>query len=88
LRIIFFKNWFDAPRADNEDSFGHNTFTRTRNLDAVPFKKQFRYSLEMLGWENGTADCAATTYWYCFKNAKSSLTEHESKPSLLPENSK
>jgi hypothetical protein len=86
--VLYQTPFANAPRADNEDSFGYNTFTRTRNLDAVPFKKQFRYSLEMLGWENGTADCAATTYWYGFKNAKSSLTENKSKPSLVLENSK
>lgn len=84
--VLYQTPFANAPRADNEDSFGYNTFTRTRNLDAVPFKKQFRYSLEMLGWENGTADCAATTYWYGFKNAKSSLTKNQTKPSLLPTN--
>jgi hypothetical protein len=82
--VLYQTPFANAPRADNADSFGYNTFTRTRNLDAVPFKKQFRYSLEMLGWENGTADCAATTYWYGFKNAKSSLIKNQSQPSLLP----
>jgi hypothetical protein len=57
----------NAPRADTEDSYGNNTFTRTRNLDGVTFKKSFRYDLEMLGWANGEADCAATIYWYGFK---------------------
>jgi hypothetical protein len=54
----------NAPRADTEDSYGNNTFTRTRNLDGVTFRKSFRYDLEMLGWGNGEADCAATVYWY------------------------
>jgi hypothetical protein len=62
--IIYQTPSANAPRADNPDSFGNNTFTRTRNLDAVPFNKNFRLSLETLGWENGTADFAATTYWY------------------------
>jgi hypothetical protein len=82
--VLYQTPFANAPRADNQDSFGYNTFTRTRNLDAVPFKNNFRYSLEMLGWENGTADCAATTYWYGFKNAKSSVAQNQSKPSLLP----
>jgi hypothetical protein len=86
--VLYQTPFANAPRADNHDSFGYNTFTRTRNLDAVPFKKQFRYSLEMLGWENGTANCAATTYWYGFKNAKSLVAENQSKPTLLPTNSK
>ncbi|HVW97854.1 MAG TPA: glycoside hydrolase family 172 protein [Mucilaginibacter sp.] len=62
--VLYQTPFANAPRADNGDSFGYNTFTRTRNLDRVPFKKSFRFSLEMLGWENGTADCAAVTYWY------------------------
>lgn len=81
--VLYQTPFANAPRADNQDSFGHNTFTRTRNLDAVPFKSKFRYSLEMLGWENGTADCAATTYWYGFKNAKSDITGNQSIPSAL-----
>jgi hypothetical protein len=84
--VLYQTPFANAPRADNPDSFGYNTFTRTRNLDAVPFEKQFRYSLEMLGWENGTADFAATTYWYGFKNAKSSVTEKQSQPTSLPTN--
>jgi hypothetical protein len=54
----------NAPTADAADSYGNNTFTRTRNLDGVVFRKSFRYDLEMLGWANGEADCAATIYWY------------------------
>ena len=73
--VLYQTPFANAPRADNGDSFGFNTFTRTRNLDAVPFKTAFRYSLEMLGWENGAADCAATTYWYGFKNAKSLVVQ-------------
>ncbi len=67
--VLYQTPFANAPRADNPDSYGYNTFTRTRNLDAVPFKKSFRYSLETLGWENGFADFAATTYWYGFQNA-------------------
>jgi hypothetical protein len=74
----------NAPRADNADSFGYNTFTRTRNLDGVTFNKSFIYTLETLGWENGTADFAATTYWYGFKGAMSKITVNETKPGVLP----
>lgn len=86
--VLYQTPFANAPRADNQDSFGHNTFTRTRNLDAVPFKNNFRYSLEMLGWENGTADFAVTTYWYGFRNAKSGVVQDQSKPLPLPANSK
>lgn len=71
--VLYQTPFANAPRADNEDSFGENTFTRTRNLDAVPFKDHFRYSVEMLGWANGTADFATVTYWYGKKNSKTLL---------------
>jgi hypothetical protein len=65
--VLYQTPFANAPRADAADSYGNNTFTRTRNLDGVVFKNAFRYELEMLGWANGEADCAATIYWYGFK---------------------
>lgn len=65
--VLYQSPFANAPRADKEDSYGHNTFTRTRNLDGVTFKTDFKYDLEMLGWAHGEADCAATTYWYGFR---------------------
>lgn len=82
--VLYQTPFANAPRADNADSFGYNTFTRTRNLDGVPFKKYFRFSLETLGWQNGTADIAATTYWYGLKGAKSSAAANQSQPTELP----
>jgi hypothetical protein len=82
--VLYQTPFANAPRADNADSFGYNTFTRTRNLDYVPFKKSFKFTLETLGWQNGTADIAATTYWYGFKGAKSSAATNQSLPTKLP----
>jgi hypothetical protein len=62
--VLYQTPFANAPRADNASSFGHNTFTRTRNLDGVPFNRSFRYDLEMLSWDGGTIDAAAVTYWY------------------------
>lgn len=82
--VLYQTPFANAPRADNANSFGYNTFTRTRNLDAVPFSKSFRFSLETLGWKDGFADFAATTYWYGFKGAKSSAAANQSIPGKLP----
>lgn len=68
--VLYQTPFANAPRADNESSKGHNTFTRTRNLDGVPFHKNFRYDLEMLSWNGGTIDAAATVYWYGTPGAK------------------
>jgi hypothetical protein len=73
--VLYQTPFANATRADNEDSFGENTFTRTRNLDVVPFTKRFRYNVEMLGWANGTADVAATTYWYGKKTSKTLIVQ-------------
>lgn len=62
--VLYQTPFANAPRADNESSFGHNTFTRTRNLDGIPFKKSFRYDLEMLSWDGGFINAASTVYWY------------------------
>lgn len=62
--VLYQTPFANAPRADNTDSFGANTFTRTRNLDRVPFRNHFKYDLEMLGWQNGAINASAVTYWY------------------------
>lgn len=62
--VLYQTPFANAPRADTPGSFGHNTFTRTRNLDGVPFRRSFRYDLEMLSWDGGVIDAAAVTYWY------------------------
>lgn len=53
-----------VPRADEEGSYGHNMFFRTHNLDGIPFRRNFRFDLEMLSRVAGEVDYAATAYWY------------------------
>jgi hypothetical protein len=62
--VIYQTPFANATRADNADSFGQNTFTRTRNLDRIPFTKSLNYTIEMLGWQNGFINASAVTYWY------------------------
>lgn len=67
--VIPFQTPFaSAPRADNPSSQGHNTFTRTRNLDGIPFEESLRFDWEVIPWKPdatpGMIDYAATTYWY------------------------
>lgn len=67
--VLYQTPFANATRADNEDSYGYNTFTRTRNLDRIPFNDSFTYNLGMISWIGGTIDCAATVYWYGFLGA-------------------
>lgn len=54
-----------APAAGPSGSLGHNTFTRTRNLDGIPFRKSLRFDMELIHWEkDARVDLAAATYWY------------------------
>jgi hypothetical protein len=83
--VLYQTPFANAPRADHEDSFGYNTFTRTRNLDRIPFTNFFKMDMEMLGWQNGSADFALTTYWYGFAKAADHIAgmEEEAK-TILP----
>lgn len=67
--VLYQTPFANAPRADSASSAGYNTFTRTRNLDRIPFTKAFSFDMEMLSWTGGTIDAAATTYWYGFKGS-------------------
>lgn len=75
-----------APRADMESSHGYNAFFRTRNLDGIPFKKEFKFDIEMLGWDNGYVDYATTIYWYGDYDAKALGTSgiEQARQTLLP----
>lgn len=76
-----------APRADIDSSHGYNAFFRTRNLDGIPFKKNFRFDIEMMGWQRGTVDYATTTYWYGDYDSKAIGTSGEEEVmQSLPEN--
>lgn len=67
--VLYQTPFANAPRADDPSSTGFNTFTRTRILDAIPFSNAFSFDMEMLSWDTGTIDAAATTYWYGFAGA-------------------
>lgn len=53
------------PRMDETRGQGQNVYTRSRNLDTVPFEKSLQFDFEIETWEeNYNVDYAATTYWY------------------------
>ena len=63
------------PRMDEPHGQGQNVYTRTRNLDSVPFTKSLQFDFEIETWrENYAVDYAATTYWYGSPGARASLT--------------
>jgi len=61
------------PRTDHPSTLGHNTLTRTRNLDGIPFQRSFQFDMELISWAPTTLTYAATTYWYAFAGATSNI---------------
>jgi hypothetical protein len=83
--VLYQTPFANAPRADNPDSYGFNTFTRTRILDRIPFKESFSFYMEMLSWESGKINGDAVVYWYGFVSAKDNSTrKREEAKQLLP----
>jgi hypothetical protein len=52
------------PRIDQPMTQGHNTSTRTRNLDGIPFTRSLQFDIEPIAWKPTTLTYAATTHWY------------------------
>lgn len=61
------------PRLDQPMTQGHNTLTRTRNLDGIPFRRSLQFDMELISWKPTTLTYAATTYWYGFPGASSNV---------------
>jgi fructan beta-fructosidase len=72
-----------APRADLESSAGYNTFFRLRYLDDIPFTENLKFNLEMISWEPGTADYAATVFWYGDANASVATVSSKQTEDIL-----
>lgn len=83
--VVFQTPFGGAPREDIACSLGYNTFFRTRHLDGIPFHSGLKFDLEMLGWQNGKADVAATTIWYgTFESECIRHTPHDAEYKLPP----
>lgn len=69
--VLYHTPWASAVRADHSSSVGHNTFTRTRNLDGIPFTRSLDFDMEIIHWrDDARVNFAAATYWYAFPGAK------------------
>ena len=65
------------PRIDQGMTQGHNTSTRTRNLDGIPFRKSLQFDMELISWKATTLTYAATTYWYAFPGTSSNVAPQQ-----------
>jgi hypothetical protein len=71
------------PRIDQPMTQGHNTSTRTRNLDGIPFTRSLQFDIELIAWKPTTLTYAATTHWYAFPGTTSSV-EPQPREAVLP----
>jgi hypothetical protein len=71
------------PRIDQPMTQGHNTSTRTRNLDGIPFRKSLQFDMELISWKPTTLTYAATTHWYAFPGA-TTIVAPQPKDAALP----
>lgn len=71
------------PRIDSPMTQGHNTDTRTRNLDTIPFRRSLQFDMELISWKPTSLTYAATTYWYAFPGTKSNV-QPQPREAALP----
>ncbi len=51
-------------RCDGPGNKGYTVVTRTRNLDAIPFKTSLQFDMEIWHWADCKETYAVATYWY------------------------
>jgi len=70
------------PRIDQPMTQGHNTSTRTRNLDGIPFTRSLQFDIELISWKPTTLTYAATTCWYAFPGTTSNVQPQPGEAAL------
>jgi hypothetical protein len=61
----FFAKPFHAQVRCGQKTYGHNTLTRVRSLDAIPFKQRLKFDMEVWHWNREIEVAyAAAVYWY------------------------
>jgi hypothetical protein len=68
-RGVFQTPFANQPRAGQPLTQGHNTCTRTRHLDGIPFTRSLVFDFEVMPWKSTALTYAATTYWYASPGA-------------------
>ena len=73
-RPEFFEAPFHAqPNGEGNMDGGFAVNSRFRALDAIPFKKSFKFDMELWHWRNTRLDFAPTTFWYARPGAVSNV---------------
>ena len=70
----FYTAPFHAQPQCGPVTFGHNTQTRSRVLDAIPFNTSLKLDMEVWHWADGDVAYAVATHWYALPGATSNRT--------------
>ena len=67
----FFQSpWRAQPRVEGPGNFGNTTNLRFRSLDRIPFKKDFRFEMEVWHWKATKINYAVATFFYGTRDLK------------------
>lgn len=61
---LFEHAYHSQSRCDGPDNYGHTSVNRFHVIDAIPFKEEIRFDMEMWHWVNTKVDVATVAYWY------------------------
>lgn len=62
---LFTHAYHAQPRCDGPGNYGFTTVNRFHVLDRIPFKKSFRFDMELWHWnESAKVDMSITSFWY------------------------
>ncbi|GAB4152761.1 MAG: DUF2961 domain-containing protein [Planctomycetota bacterium] len=60
-------------QCDGPGNYGYTAVNRVHVLDSVPFRRSFRFDLEVWHWADCRVDYASVAFWYGAKGARSGL---------------
>lgn len=63
--VPFQHAYHNQPRCDGPHNYGWTAVNRWHLIDRIPFRKSFRFDMELWHWNQQTdVDMAVTAYWY------------------------
>lgn len=71
---VFSHAYHNQPRCDGPENYGHTCVSRFHVLDNIPFRKAFRFDMEISHHIECTVSLAATSFWYATAGSSDSFS--------------
>jgi len=81
---LFQRAYHGQTRCDGPANFGHTSVYRWQLFDAIPFKKSFKFDIEMWHWQDVLAGWSRVTYWYAAPGGRAVEEKVPALADLLP----